>query len=393
MQFVDEAIIFVQAGKGGAGALSFHRARNLPRGGPDGGNGGNGGNVYLVGDQALNTLVDFRFMPRCQADNGRPGGSRGKKGASGPDLAVRVPVGTAVADADTRGSLGDVDAPGARMLVARGGHRGLGNAHFKSSTNRAPRHTTPGTPGEQRRLRLELRVIADVGLLGMPNAGKSTLISRVSAAKPKVAPYPFTTLTPNLGTVRLGHDSFVMADVPGLVPGAATGAGLGLRFLKHLSRTRLLLHLVDSTPLMGDPLDNARRIEAELFAFSDAFRDRHLDGGHQGRSARCRGDVGELALRLQRAALLCRLRRHRRWRRTTSRRDHAARSGTAGAAPLRRGLRRGRTPAGRTHRRRHAAARLRAVATPAFPHHQLAGTAPWLNTHRHAQPSPMPRRG
>ena len=273
MQFVDEAIIFVQAGKGGAGALSFHRARNLPRGGPDGGNGGNGGDVYLVGDQALNTLVDFRFMPRCQADDGRPGGSRGKKGASGPDLAVRVPVGTAVADADTRGSLGDVDAPGARMLVARGGHRGLGNAHFKSSTNRAPRHTTPGTPGEQRRLRLELRVIADVGLLGMPNAGKSTLISRVSAAKPKVAPYPFTTLTPNLGTVRLGHDSFVMADVPGLVPGAATGAGLGLRFLKHLSRTRLLLHLVDSTPLMGDPLDNARRIEAELFAFSDAFRD------------------------------------------------------------------------------------------------------------------------
>ncbi len=281
MQFVDEATIEVQAGKGGAGALSFHRARNLPRGGPDGGNGGNGGSVYLVGDHALNTLVDFRFMPRRRAEDGRPGGSGGKKGASGTDLAVRVPVGTAVADVDTRGALGDVEDEGERMLVARGGRRGLGNAHFKSSTSRAPRRTTPGMPGERRRLRLELRVIADVGLLGMPNAGKSTLVGRVSAARPKVAPYPFTTLVPNLGTVRVGHDgnpegSFVMADVPGLVPGAAAGAGLGARFLKHLSRTRLLLHLVDCAPTLGDPIDNARAIEAELFAFSEAFRERAI---------------------------------------------------------------------------------------------------------------------
>lgn len=280
MQFVDEATIEVQAGKGGAGAMSFRRARNLPRGGPDGGNGGNGGSVHLVGDLALNTLVDFRFMPSCRAEDGRRGGSGIKKGASGADLAVRVPVGTAVADADTRAPLGDIGAAGERMLVARGGRRGLGNAHFKSSTSRAPRRTTPGTPGERRRLRLELRVIADVGLLGMPNAGKSTLIGRVSAARPKVAPYPFTTLVPNLGTVRVDHGgaegSFVMADVPGLVPGAAAGAGLGARFLKHLSRTRLLLHLVDSAPLLGDPVDNARGIEAELFAFSEVFRERPI---------------------------------------------------------------------------------------------------------------------
>lgn len=276
MQFVDEATIEVLAGKGGAGALSFHRARNLPRGGPDGGNGGNGGSVYLVGDDALNTLVDFRFMPHCRAENGRPGGSGGKKGASGKDLAVRVPAGTAVADADTRAALGDIEAEGERLLVARGGRRGLGNAHFKSATNRAPRRATPGAAGERRVLRLELRVTADVGLLGMPNAGKSTLIARVSAARPKVAAYPFTTLVPSLGTVRLGEGSFVVADVPGLVPGAAAGAGLGVRFLKHLSRTRLLLHLVDCAPMLGDPIDNARRVEAELFVFSDVFRDRPI---------------------------------------------------------------------------------------------------------------------
>ena len=280
MQFVDEATIEVQAGKGGAGAMSFHRARNLPRGGPDGGNGGNGGSIYLLGDHALNTLVDFRFQPRWRAEDGRAGGSGARKGASGSDLAVRVPVGTAVADADTRAALGDIEAEGERMLVARGGRRGLGNAHFKSSTSRAPRRTTPGIQGERRRLRLELRVIADVGLLGMPNAGKSTLVGRVSAARPKVAPYPFTTLVPNLGTVRLGDEgsggSFVIADVPGLVPGAASGAGLGARFLRHLSRTRLLLHLVDCAPVLGDPVDNARSIEAELFAFSEAFRERAI---------------------------------------------------------------------------------------------------------------------
>ena len=297
MQFVDEAVIDVQAGKGGNGTLSFHRARNLPRGGPDGGNGGNGGSVYLVGDAALNTLVDFRFMPRCRAENGRAGGSRERKGASGADLAVRVPVGTAVADAETRGSLGELEAEGERMLVARGGRRGFGNAHFKSSTDRAPRRTTPGAVGEQRRLRLELRSIADVGLLGLPNAGKSTLVSRASAAKPKIAPYPFTTLTPNLGTVRLGHEaSFVMADVPGLVPGAAAGAGLGVRFLKHLSRTRLLLHLVEPAPALGDPVENARGIEAELFAFSEAFRERPIW------MVATKGDLGgaeELAERLR----------------------------------------------------------------------------------------------
>ena len=278
MQFVDEAVIDVAAGSGGNGCLSFHRARNLPRGGPDGGNGGNGGDVELVGDAALNTLVDFRFMPRYSAPNGKPGGGRDKTGASGDSLRVRVPVGTTVMDEETQSTIGDVAREGETLLVARGGRRGYGNAHFKSSTNRAPRRTTDGAPGEQRRLRLTLRVIADAGLLGLPNAGKSTLISRVSASKPKVADYPFTTLTPNLGVVRVGEDaSFVMADVPGLVPGASSGAGLGSRFLRHLSRVRLLLHLVDAAPADGsDPVANARRIEAELFAYSEALREREI---------------------------------------------------------------------------------------------------------------------
>ena len=278
MQFVDEAVIDVAAGSGGNGCLSFHRARNLPRGGPDGGNGGNGGDVELVGDAALNTLVDFRFMPRYSAPNGKPGGGRDKTGASGDSLRVRVPVGTTVMDEETQSTIGDVAREGETLLVARGGRRGYGNAHFKSSTNRAPRRTTDGAPGEQRRLRLTLRVIADAGLLGLPNAGKSTLISRVSASKPKVADYPFTTLTPNLGVVRVGEDaSFVMADVPGLVPGASSGAGLGSRFLRHLSRVPLLLHLVDAAPADGsDPVANARRIEAELFAYSAALREREI---------------------------------------------------------------------------------------------------------------------
>ena len=278
MQFVDEAVIDVAAGSGGNGCLSFHRARNLPRGGPDGGNGGNGGDVELVGDAALNTLVDFRFMPRYSAPNGKAGGGRDKTGASGDSLRVRVPVGTTVMDEETQSTIGDVAGEGETLLVARGGRRGFGNAHFKSSTNRAPRRTTEGAPGEQRRLRLTLRVIADAGLLGLPNAGKSTLISRVSASKPKVADYPFTTLTPNLGVVRVGEDaSFVMADVPGLVPGASSGAGLGSRFLRHLSRVRLLLHLVDAAPADGsDPVANARRIEAELFAYSQALRERDI---------------------------------------------------------------------------------------------------------------------
>ncbi len=276
MKFVDEALIEVEAGKGGDGCMSFHRGPNLPKGGPDGGNGGDGGTVELVGDAALNTLVDFRFMPRCKAEDGQSGGGRDKTGASGRTLSVRVPVGTTIIDDETRTVIGDVSDRGQTVTVARGGLHGLGNAHFKSSTNRAPRRTTPGRPGDHRRLRLELKVIADVGLLGMPNAGKSTLISRVSASKPKIADYPFTTLTPNLGVVRVGQDaSFVMADIPGLIGGAAEGAGLGFRFLKHLSRTRLLLHLVDGAPIDGsDPVDNCRRIEAELFTYSEGFRER-----------------------------------------------------------------------------------------------------------------------
>lgn len=275
MKFVDEAVIEVAAGKGGDGCVSFHRGPNLPKGGPDGGDGGRGGDVRLVGDAALNTLVDFRFMPQCRAQSGRAGGGRGKTGASGAVLDVRVPVGTAIIDEETGTTIGDVTAPDQVVTVAEGGARGFGNAHFKSSTNRAPRKTTPGSPGESRRLRLTLNVIADVGLLGMPNAGKSTLISRVSASQPKIADYPFTTRVPNLGVVRVGDDaSFVMADVPGLIPGASRGAGLGYRFLKHLSRTQLLLHLVDASPSDGsDPVANCRQIEKELHAYSRAFRD------------------------------------------------------------------------------------------------------------------------
>ncbi len=278
MQFVDEAVVEVQAGKGGDGALSFRRGRNLPKGGPDGGNGGNGGSIEFVGDAALNTLVDFRFSPLYRAANGGAGAGQEKTGANGPARRVRVPLGTTIIDEETRTPIGDVSQENEIVLVARGGQRGLGNAHFKSSTNRAPRQTTPGKPGEHRRLRLALKVIADVGLLGMPNAGKSTLISRVSASRPKVADYPFTTLIPNLGVVRVDQDaSFVMADVPGLIAGASQGAGLGYRFLKHLSRTLLLLHLVDLQPADGsDPAANCRATLAELFAYSDAFRGRDI---------------------------------------------------------------------------------------------------------------------
>ena len=278
MKFVDEAVIEVEAGKGGDGALSFHRGPNLPKGGPDGGDGGDGGDVRLVGDAALNTLVDFRFMPRCRAENGRAGGGRDKTGARGDRLDVRVPVGTRIIDEETGAAVGDVAVADQTVTVAKGGVRGLGNAHFKSSTNRAPRKTTTGSPGESRRLRLTLNVIADIGLLGMPNAGKSTLIARVSASRPKIADYPFTTLVPNLGVVRVGEDaSFVMADVPGLIPGASSGAGLGYRFLKHLSRTRLLLHLVDTAPMDGsDPLANCRQIEEELHAYSRVFGERDV---------------------------------------------------------------------------------------------------------------------
>ena len=273
MKFVDEASIRVEAGKGGSGCLSFLRARNLAKGGPDGGDGGDGGDVVLVAEAALNTLVDFRYQPRYRAEHGQQGAGRDMTGRRGEDARIRVPVGTTVIDEDTLESIGDLTQAGQELLVARGGRRGLGNAQFKSSTNRAPRKTTPGQPGEKRQLRLQLRLIADVGLLGMPNAGKSTLISSVSAARPKIADYPFTTLVPNLGVVRIADArSFVVADVPGLIEGAAQGAGLGTRFLKHLARTRVLLHLVDAAPPDGsDPLDAVRAIEAELGAYSPAL--------------------------------------------------------------------------------------------------------------------------
>lgn len=276
MQFIDEASIRVEAGKGGNGCLSFRREKYIAKGGPDGGDGGDGGDVVLVGDEALNTLVDFRYQPLYRAEHGQPGSGRNKTGARGATCRVRVPVGTSVIDEETLETLGDVTEHGQELLVARGGRRGLGNTHFKSSTNRAPRRTTPGEPGEVRQLRLQLKLLADVGLLGMPNAGKSTLISTVSAARPKVADYPFTTLTPSLGVVKQGGDaSLVMADIPGLIEGAAEGAGLGVQFLRHLARTRILLHLVEALPADGsDPVTNAELIEDELAAYSPALSER-----------------------------------------------------------------------------------------------------------------------
>ncbi|QTP60513.1 Obg family GTPase CgtA [Billgrantia antri] len=276
MQFVDEASIIVEAGRGGNGCLSFRREKYVPKGGPDGGDGGHGGSVYLVGDDALNTLIDFKYQRFYQAESGRPGQGRQMSGRAGSDLVVKVPVGTTVIDEDTLEVIADITEIGQQVLVAQGGRRGLGNIHFKSSTNRAPRKTTPGTDGERRSLRLEMKVMADVGLLGMPNAGKSTLIRSVSAAKPKVADYPFTTLVPNLGVVKLGmHEHFVMADVPGLIEGASDGAGLGLRFLKHLTRTRLLFHVVDVAPFdESDPVEVARAIAHELEQFSPTLAER-----------------------------------------------------------------------------------------------------------------------
>lgn len=270
MKFVDEAEITVEAGKGGNGCLSFRREKYIERGGPDGGDGGDGGHVFLEADPGLNTLVDFRFQPRYRAQSGQGGQGRNCTGKGGDDLLVKVPVGTSVIDVDTEELIADLDVPGQRVMVAKGGYHGLGNTRFKSSVNRAPRQTTNGTPGEIRSLQLQLRLVADVGLLGLPNAGKSTLIRSVSAATPKVADYPFTTLVPNLGVVSLGLErSFVMADIPGLIEGASEGAGLGFRFLKHLSRTRYLLHLVDVLPVDGsDPVENAAAIVAELEKFS-----------------------------------------------------------------------------------------------------------------------------
>ena len=276
MQFIDEASISVEAGKGGAGCLSFRREKYVAKGGPNGGDGGDGGSVYLVADAALNTLVDFRYQPRYRAKNGQPGSGRNMTGAAAADLFVKVPVGTTVIDEDTRDVLGDLLAAGQTLKVAAGGYRGLGNTRFKSSTNRAPRKTTPGTPGESRKLRLQLKLIADVGLLGLPNAGKSTLLSRISASRPKIADYPFTTLVPSLGVVGGDSDrSLVVADIPGLIEGAAEGAGLGTRFLRHVARTRLLLHLIDVAPVdESHPLDNLIVIENELLAYSEAFGER-----------------------------------------------------------------------------------------------------------------------
>ncbi len=276
MKFVDEVTIKVEAGKGGNGCVSFRREKYIPFGGPDGGDGGDGGSVYLVGDSDLNTLVDLRYTRRFKAQNGEPGAGRNRTGASAPDLEIPVPVGTEVYDEETGEQLGDLVEAGQRLMVARGGFHGIGNTRYKSSTNRAPRQFKPGTPGESRTLRLELKVLADVGLLGLPNAGKSTFIRAISSAQPKVADYPFTTLYPNLGVVRVeAHRSFVVADIPGLIEGAAEGAGLGIQFLKHLSRTRLLLHLVDIMPPDdGDPAEAVRAIEGELAKFSDELANR-----------------------------------------------------------------------------------------------------------------------
>jgi GTP-binding protein len=277
MRFVDEVTIRVDAGRGGNGCLSFRREKYIPKGGPDGGDGGDGGDVYLVADAGLNTLVDFRYKRHFKARPGEHGQGSDRTGKRGDDLRVAVPAGTVVSAAETGEAIGELIEDGARLLVARGGAHGLGNARFKSSTNRAPRKTTPGKPGESRTLKLELKILADVGLVGLPNAGKSTFIRAVSAARPKVADYPFTTLYPHLGVVRVGPDqSFVVADIPGLVEGAAEGAGLGIRFLKHLARTRLLLHLVDVAPAKGegDPAADARAVAAELKKFGQGLSER-----------------------------------------------------------------------------------------------------------------------
>ncbi|MEZ5473458.1 MAG: GTPase ObgE [Steroidobacteraceae bacterium] len=270
MKFVDEAQIKVQAGKGGRGSISFRREKSVPFGGPDGGDGGNGGSVYLRAVEGINTLADFRIARTFRAQNGEGGSGRDCTGRGGDDLHVIVPVGTTVRDVDTDETIGDLTTAGHEIMVAKGGKGGWGNQRFKSSVNRAPRQFGSGLPGEERTLELELKVIADVGLLGLPNAGKSTLISAVSAAKPKIADYPFTTLFPNLGVVYVGeHRSFVMADIPGLIGGAAEGAGLGIRFLRHLQRTRVLLHLIDMLPPdpAADPVADAIAIVGELQKF------------------------------------------------------------------------------------------------------------------------------
>lgn len=274
MKFFDEALISVSAGNGGNGAVSFRREKYIPRGGPDGGDGGRGGNIVMVADRNLNTLIDYRYTRNYRAEHGENGRGADCYGKGGGDLVLHVPVGTVITDSKTGELLADLNEDGATSIVAKGGNGGLGNLHFKSSTNRAPRQFTPGETGETREVKLELKVLADVGLLGLPNAGKSTFIRAISAARPKVADYPFTTLQPNLGVVRVGENqSFVVADVPGLIRGASEGAGLGHRFLKHLQRTRLLLHLIDIAPLDPgvDPIGDAKAIVEELRNFDESL--------------------------------------------------------------------------------------------------------------------------
>jgi GTP-binding protein len=270
MRFIDEAKIDVKAGKGGDGCLSFRREKFIPFGGPNGGDGGDGGSIYFIGDKTLHSLIDFRYQHHFKAQNGSPGEGSQCTGKKGDDLYVKVPLGTLINDQNTHETLGDITTHGQTLKVATGGQHGLGNMRFKSSTNRAPRKTTPGKPGEERTLHLELKVLADVGLIGLPNAGKSSLIRAISAAHPKIADYPFTTLEPHLGVVRVDHDrNFIVADIPGIIEGAAEGAGLGIQFLKHIMRTKLLLHVVDMTPTdPSDCIQAVQQIRNELSKFS-----------------------------------------------------------------------------------------------------------------------------
>ncbi|MFC0819660.1 Obg family GTPase CgtA [Moraxella marmotae] len=270
MRFIDEAVISVKAGDGGNGIVSFRREKFVPKGGPDGGDGGKGGDVYAIADDNTNTLVDYRYTRKFEARRGENGGSKNCSGKGADDVYLAVPIGTTIIDTDLDVVIGDLTEKGQKILIAKGGDGGFGNTRFKSSTNQAPRKATPGFPGEAKNIKLELKVVADVGLIGLPNAGKSTFIRQVSAARPKVADYPFTTLVPNLGVVDVGtHQSFVMADIPGLIEGASDGAGLGIRFLKHVARTRRLLHIVDVQPIDGsDPVANAQIILNELAKFS-----------------------------------------------------------------------------------------------------------------------------
>lgn len=274
MKFFDEALISVAAGNGGNGAVSFRREKYVPRGGPDGGDGGRGGSIIILADRNLNTLIDYRYTRNYRAEHGENGRGADCFGKGGADLVLRVPVGTVITDAATGELLDDLSSDGSSTIVAKGGSGGLGNLRFKSSTNRAPRQSTHGEPGESKELKLELKVLADVGLLGMPNAGKSSFIRVVSAARPKVADYPFTTLQPNLGVVRVAsNQSFVIADIPGLIRGASSGAGLGHRFLKHLQRTRILLHIIDAAPMdpSVDPVDEANAIVEELKNYDESL--------------------------------------------------------------------------------------------------------------------------